>query len=129
MVPMLKGKQIMYSVIQPIEVLDDKDEMVSTWLVLAADLFDKHDGDMWITENIEEDMVAHTWVIKTSDILRFSPPVLQYLMLDFDVEEGDFTGYESATQQPEDKAEIDPQSVEILAEIRARKARADGNNA
>lgn len=79
----------MYSVIQPFEVLDDDDNMVSTWLVLATDLGSLTTGDEYITDNVEEDLVEFTWVVKTSDILKFHREKLQHIVLgfdDFDVE-------------------------------------------
>ena len=74
----------MYSVIQPIEVLDDNDEMFSTWMVLATDLYNKVEGDSYIGNNVEEDLQEHSWVIKTSDILKFHPDVLKYLVVAFE---------------------------------------------
>lgn len=74
----------MYSVIQPIEVLDEFDQMVSTWIVLATDLGSKETGDAYINDNVDEDLVEHTWVVKTSDILKFKPEVLQHLLIAFD---------------------------------------------
>lgn len=74
----------MYSVIQPIEVLDEFDQMVSTWIVLASDLGSLDTGNAYISDNIEEDMQEHTWVIKTSDILKFAPEVLQHLVIAFE---------------------------------------------
>ena len=76
----------MYSVIQPVEVLNDKDEMVSTWMVLATDLATKESGDLYISEAIERDMQEFTWVVKTSDILKFAPEVLQYIVLAYEDE-------------------------------------------
>jgi len=71
-------------VIQPIEVLDDNDEMFSTWIVVATDLASKEQGDIFITHAIEECMQDHSWVVKTSDILKFAPDVLKYLVLGFE---------------------------------------------
>ena len=76
----------MYSVIQPVEVLDDNDEMVSTWMVLATDLSSKVNGDVFISHHIEEELQEHTWVIKTSDILKFAPEVLQHIVLAYEDE-------------------------------------------
>ncbi len=74
----------MYSVIQPIEVLDDNDDMVSTWIVLATDLDSIDTGNTYITDNIEEDLVANTWVVKTSHILKLNPITLSHLVLAYD---------------------------------------------
>ncbi len=74
----------MYSVIQPIEVLDDNDDMVSTWIVLATDLGSIDSGNAYITDNIEEDLVTTAWVVKTSDILKMNSETLRYLVLAYD---------------------------------------------
>lgn len=79
----------MYSVIQPIEVLDENDEMFSTWMVLATDLLYKAEGDSYILSEVEEDLREFTWVIKTSDILKFAPDALKYLVVAFDDAEFD----------------------------------------
>lgn len=73
----------MYSVIQPIEVLDEDNNMVSTWNVLTTDLKSLDEGNAWITDNVVSDMVEHTWVAKTSDILRLNNVELQNLVLGF----------------------------------------------
>jgi hypothetical protein len=83
-VPLLTGEKLMYSVIQPIEVLDDNDEMLSTWMVLATDINTTVAGNVWIITNVEEDLAEHTLVIKTSAILKFEPDVLKYLVLGYD---------------------------------------------
>jgi len=77
----------MYSVIQPIEVLDNNNIMVSTWIVLATDLDSLEDGNQYITDNVEKESVEFTWVIKTSHILAFPPEKLQYIILGFEESE------------------------------------------
>lgn len=77
----------MYSVIQPIEVLDELDQMVSTWIVLATDLGSLDTGNAYISDNVEEDLQEHTWVVKTSGILKFTPEVLKHLVIAFEDDE------------------------------------------
>jgi hypothetical protein len=63
--------------------------MVSTWMVLATDLGSLDTGNQFITDNVDTDLVEFTWVIRTSDILKFEREKLQYIVLgfdDFDVE-------------------------------------------
>ncbi len=79
----------MYSVIQPTEVLDENDEMISTWSVLATDLDSVGAGNEYITANVEDDIVEFTWVIKTSDILSFKPEELMHIVVVHDDQEED----------------------------------------
>ena len=72
----------MYSVIMTWEVLDENNDMVSTWKVLATDLESKEIGDQYITDIVEEELVARAWVIKTSDIFRFNAIAVSHLVFD-----------------------------------------------
>jgi len=77
----------MYSVIHPTEVLDEEGNMVSTWEVLATDLLAKVQGYHFISENVPEDLKEYTWVVKTSDILKFVPEELMHIVIAFNNED------------------------------------------